>query len=247
MLAIPNMHNWHNGLPEVAQAALSDKSFNCNYRQGENIYSYGDASNLGYRILSGKVKIGNRNQDGREVIHASLMEGDCFGDIGLITGYPRINYAVAITPVTLQAIRRDDFMRILDLHPEVSRQLNVFFCHRALHMFTVLEGMQLLSLYERLANTIIRLTLSVGEFITEGDSAYYTLGDLSQEMLGQMVGATRQSVGRELKKLESEGYIEIRYGRLLVRDLEAMKTRFVQLISHTPTFATYQGNQNQVA
>ncbi|GAA5193774.1 Crp/Fnr family transcriptional regulator [Ferrimonas gelatinilytica] len=247
MLAIPHMHNWYQGLSEVAKAAVDDKSFTCSYRQGENIYSYGDAANLGYRVLSGKVKIGNRNQDGREVIHATLMEGDCFGDIGLITGYPRFNYAIAATPVTLNAIRRDDFMRIMDLHPEVSRQLNVFFCHRAQHMFTILEGMQLLSLYERLANTIIRLTLSLGELKTEGDKPCYSLGDLSQEMLGQMVGATRQSVGRELKKLESEGYIEIRYGRLLVRDLEAMKARFVHLISHTPTFATYKSNQGEVA
>ncbi len=47
---------------------------------------------------------------------------------------------------------------------------------------------------------------------------------LSQEGLGQMLGASRQSVNKQLKEWESEGILRVAYGRITLLDLDALRS-----------------------
>ena len=59
-----------------------------------------------------------------------------------------------------------------------------------------------------------------------------------------MVGSTRQSVGRELKKLKEDGDIEISYGKLIIRDIAALSEKYDNLIAVEPVVAGY-GNRDE--
>jgi CRP-like cAMP-binding protein len=48
---------------------------------------------------------------------------------------------------------------------------------------------------------------------------------LSQEELGQMVGITREAVGRFLRAWEREGLVDLAYAQLVVRRREALEQR----------------------
>ncbi|PMG29302.1 hypothetical protein BCU94_14510 [Shewanella sp. 10N.286.52.C2] len=235
MLTIQHLHNWRAELPSEIQQQISHRLSFKKFRKDEFIYNSGETSNCGFQVVSGKVKICNYNKEGRELIVAILHAGDCFGDIGLITRYNRPNYAVACTDVEVNVLSHKDYLHLSQHFPEMSIALNRFLCTRIQYTFASLNEALLLPLYERLGAAIVRLALSRGAKELEAVS----LPDISQEMLGQMVGATRQSVGRELKKMQQENLIQIEYGKIFINDIDNMIKLFDLNLSHQAIVPLY--------
>jgi CRP-like cAMP-binding protein len=107
-------------------------------------------------------------------------------------------------------------------------------------LFMLAEDASLLPLRQRLARAIVRMGHSVGKIAEDGRA---TIEGISHDELGKMVGATRQSVGRELKKLEQEGSIEIQYGKLIIGDIAAFGEHYDRLLSAEPVVPDYEGAQ----
>lgn len=236
MLEIPNLHNWRTDLSAQATAELDEKLSLRKVSANEAIYSSGDKSTSGYQIVSGRVKICNYTVDGGELILSNLHRGDCVGDLGLITGEDRVNYAVACEDTVVNVLERSDFDFLCKKYSEIPISINKLLCHRLQMVFMMVEDAYLLPLRERLARVIIRLGLSRGRQLDNG-SIY--VEDIPHETLGQMVGATRQSVGRELKHLCDQGFITLDYSRINIIDMEKMIAEFDLIISHQPLVATY--------
>lgn len=63
--------------------------------------------------------------------------------------------------------------------------------------------------------------------------------DISHEELGTMVAASRQSTNKELKALEQEGLLQIRYGKIFVTDIQSLSNKARSAASYegiTPTY-----------
>ena len=99
------------------------------------------------------------------------------------------------------------------------------------------EDASLLPLRQRLARAIVRMGHSVGQVRADGSA---TIDDISHDELGKMVGAARQSVGRELKKLEREGAIQIEYGKLIIHDIAGFGAQYDKLLGIEPAVPDYQ-------
>jgi CRP-like cAMP-binding protein len=236
MLVIPDLHNWRKNLPSIVieeiQQFLTFKSFKAN----EFIYSAGEESNKGFQIESGEIKICNYSLEGNELIISNIHVNDCFGDMGLITGQKRINYAIASTDVTVNIINRSDFDKICLKHPQILISLNKFLCNRLQMVFEMIEDAYLLPLYQRLAKVLIKLGLSRGE---TGPDGHIIIRNVSQESLGLMVGATRQSISRELKKMEEEQMISFKYTQLIIPNINEMINKFENILTHESLVSSY--------
>lgn len=236
MLVIPDLHNWRKNLPprviEAIQQILTFKSYNAN----EFIFSAGDDSNKGFQIVSGEIKVCNYSLEGNELILSNLHANDCFGDMGLITGQKRFNYAIASKDVTLNIINRSDFEKICLKYPQILMSLNKFLCNRLQMVFEMIEDAYLLPLYQRLAKILIKLALSTGETDTDGN---IIIKNVSQESLGLMVGATRQSISRELKKMEEEHWISFKYTQLIIFNIKEMINQFENISTHESLVSSY--------
>lgn len=236
MLVIPDLHNWRKNLSPVVieeiQKLLTFKS----YKADEFIYSAGEESNKGYQIVSGEIKVCNYSLEGNELIISNLRTNDCFGDMGLITGQKRINYAIASTDVTVNIINRSDFDKICLKHPQILISLNKLLCNRLQMVFEMIEDAYLLPLYQRLAKVLIKLALSQGE---SGADESIIVKNVSQESLGLMVGATRQSISRELKKMEEEKMVSFKYTQLIIPNINEMINRFENILTHESLVSSY--------
>lgn len=236
MLTIPNLHNWRHDLSDEIKQALNKRLTYKTFDRGEIIYSSGDIASVSYQVETGKVKIGNYNKEGREIIIGVAMDGDCFGEVGMIAGLRRCNYAQACTNIKVNLLQSSHFIELAMKYPELSLQLNKFMATRMQFMFSNYETALLLPLYERLGNAIMRQCLSRG-VKDENENLY--LPDISQEMLGQMVGATRQSVGREMKKMENEKLLHIKYGKIYICDIKKMIQLFDLVVNHETILPIY--------
>lgn len=236
MQEIPNLHNWRANLSDGALADLEKLLTTRKLTTDESLYSTGDPSVCGYQIITGRIKISNYSADGDEMIIANLQDGDCVGDLGLITGECRFNHASAICDTEINILNRNDFEQLCIKHPEIPMSINKLLSNRLRILFTMVEDAYLLPLYERLARTIVRLALSYGKHDDEGNTI---VSDVSHETLGQMVGATRQSIGRELKKMSSQNMLRLEYSKLIIPDLTSMVEQFDHIISHEPIVPSY--------
>ena len=95
----------------------------------------------------------------------------------------------------------------------------------------------MLNLNQRLARMILRLAYSHGSQIAGGKTITI---DISQEELGTMLGTSRQSISKELKKMQNKGYIEVHYGRIFLKNVESLNHDYDFLTGLEPVIWTYR-------
>lgn len=217
MRRIAGFHSWLKELPASVRDEVLGSMQSRDYAAGAAVWHLGDAASECYLIRSGRVRMSNYSYTGKEIQIVEFRAGDCLGEMSLIDGLPRFNNAYASEPATLMVLRKQDFDRLYRRHPEVSRQLNIFLCRRLRLAYASAEDASALALRDRVARLVARL----GSSASEG-GAGATVSNLSHESLARMLGASRQSVNRELKELERAGLIGISYGKITIPELAAL-------------------------
>jgi cAMP-dependent protein kinase regulator len=76
-----------------------------------------------YILKSGEVEVFASGSQKEKVILATLKEGDYFGEISLITGRPRTASVRTLKAAELVRLGKEDFDRIVALHPETLKVL----------------------------------------------------------------------------------------------------------------------------
>ena len=87
------------------------------FDEGETIVQQGGAGNCLFIIVSGRVRIARHQQDGSYVDVTTLKQGECFGEVSLLTGEPRTADVIAVgnETVVLQ-LSRERFNSLMQQH-----------------------------------------------------------------------------------------------------------------------------------
>lgn len=236
--ATATFRSWRAELSEAARAELDFYERERRLHAGEIMYHFGEEANCGYHILSGMIEINCYSADGREYVMGTMGPGGTIGDVGLVNGGLRFNNAVALTDAKVSILTRDHYQVLIQKHPEISHKMAEVLGYRFQSLFALTQDANLLPLYQRLGRTIVRLTLAQNG---KPPRKSITLENCSQEKLGLMVGAVRQSVGREIKRMETAGLIKSSYGRMIVLDFPQMAALFGSVVEYEPMIRTQFG------
>ena len=87
---------------------------------GTDIIQQGDVGEFLYVITKGEVLVLREGGQVREEVLATLPEGECFGEMSLISGEPISATIRAKTPVTLLQISKPDFDQLVRDNPSLS-------------------------------------------------------------------------------------------------------------------------------
>jgi CRP-like cAMP-binding protein len=121
----------------------------------------------------------------------------------------------------LLAIRRGDFGRVLATHPRIGEKLLVAMASVVRRLTDRAGDSAFLDVRGRLAKRLIELSELIG---TSLDAQRVVLKvKLSQQELGDMVQATRESVNKCLRELAKNGLIERLGGRIVIVDRERLR------------------------
>ena len=236
MQVIPHMHAFVSELSPAARQAFEELSTLRKVGKGEAVYRQGDTPSEVYQLVEGRVKLCNYSPEGREVVSGELQLGDCFGEMGLIDGLPRMSHAIASCDSIVRVLNRPGFDELTAKHPEVDRKIAAVLCHRVRYLYSLNEEASELTLHQRVARCVLRLAYSRESNNPERELFIA----ISQEELGQMLGASRQSINKELKALVCEGSIELRYGRIYIQNLEQLKDNYDYLLGAESITPGYQ-------
>lgn len=92
---------------------------------GEILYAQGDPSNTFYGLVSGRVRLFVRHDNGREETVETLHRGDYFGTKSILTHEPHSVTTQTLNACILIKISRDGFEAILKQIPDVGIQLSI--------------------------------------------------------------------------------------------------------------------------
>jgi CRP/FNR family transcriptional regulator, cyclic AMP receptor protein len=208
--ALLGAHDFFGGLPAHHIDQLGKFASSRKLKRGAEIFAKGDPGQALFAIRSGVVKISAPTSDGREAMFNLLQGGDIFGEIALLDGQPRTADAVAVTDCELIAIERRDFLRFIQDEPKVALRLIELLCERLRYATEHFEETVFLNFATRLARMLLRLA---DDKAKEKNSKGLAI---TQREISQMLGATRESVNKQLRVWAQHGWIRIERGRIIL-------------------------------
>ncbi len=205
------------GLGEDALQAVAGLCVTCSLGAEEMLFLKGDPGDALYAVRRGQIRIATGTDSGRRLTLNLLGSGDVFGEVALLDGHPRTADAIATEPTELFMVRRRDFVDLLERRPVVAVRIIEFLCRRIRWMSERMEESVLLPLSARLSRRLLALADDYGAEL-----------HISQEELAIFVGATRESVNRQLQAWRRGGIVELGRSRIHVLDPGALSAAGTQ-------------------
>lgn len=197
--------NWIAQLPQHVEAEVRAAMKPRLVKAGEAIYRFGEEADATYQVINGSIQSSNVTAEGKEILLHIMQPGECFGEIGLIEGSRRANNTEAREDCELAVLNKNDFNDLRSRHPEINEAILQMQCMRLRMVFMFIEDSALRPLRQRLARRLVLMATMLG---SRDEQQIFIKQSLSQEELGKMLGASRQSINKELSLLEKEGIVE---------------------------------------
>ncbi len=205
--------------PEDLAALASGAHRRC-YARGEAIFREGDPGFGLYVIEQGRVKVALTSSEGRERILALLGPGDVLGERAVLEGDPHSEDAVALEASTAIFLRREAVADFLQRHPESALRLLQLLVRRLHSTELQLRDAAFQNVQRRLAQTLLQLGAQQS---ARNDDNTVRCPRLTQSDLAHLIGATRESVNKWLRRFERAGLIRRSGGQVVLLDRERLE------------------------
>ncbi|HMN70661.1 MAG TPA: Crp/Fnr family transcriptional regulator [Rhodoblastus sp.] len=166
-------------------------------------------------IIHGNLEMSITDIDGRRHVAGYLEAGQITNLIPLLDERPAIHDICAHNECIVFLIPKPVFTRAVESDPGLSRAVLRLLCLRSRIFYDRLADVTLLPLRARCARALLSMLPLYGQHRADGISISLKL---SQNEFADIIGASRQSVNRELKRLEKEDIIRMTYSRFIVID-----------------------------
>lgn len=211
--------SWFRGLPQDVVSQVAALAVTRKFGPGARIHGAGDAPDGFYGLLKGRVRVTHAAADGRELLVALFEAGAWWGEISMFDGEVRTHDAHAVGECEVLLVPQDKFHALLRAQPQLYPHFVQMLCGKLRLAMRYIEDAMFLPLSARVAQRLLDLAQAYGK-----DEARGVLIDLKlpQDDLARMLGASRQSVSKELKRLERRKCIALRYGRVVIVDAASL-------------------------
>ena len=210
-------------LGEAELNAIASLAQRKRYAAHEDIVRQADPGGELFVIISGHLKAVSAGADGRDNALGVMGPGEVCGEVSLLDGGPRSATMTSLDRCELLIIRRDPFLRILEGSPRISIELLKVLTRRLRKLTGRSEDIAFLRVGGRLAKRVAELAEAYGEKLPDGSARLPF--KLSQQEIGDLVNATRESANKQIKQWEDEGLVAQDSGHLVVRDMQRLKAQ----------------------
>src|SRR5277367_3006700 len=188
------------------------------YPAGREIFAKGSPGRSMMAILKGSVRISAPSPAGPDIVLAMLRAGEVFGEIALLDGEDRTADATAISDCDLLVLDHRDFVPFLERRADLCILLLRLLCQRLRQTDRVVEEAMFGRLDGRIAKALIRLA----DGAPAAGSGGVALRITQQELAG-MVGATRESVNKQLHVWQTAGVLRLGKRLIVIPDIDAIE------------------------
>lgn len=215
LIAFFRKNSWFQNLPESVIGEIVVLSKHKVLTKGQLLHAKNDPPDGLFCVVSGKIRISNVNQDGKEMVLTWLEAGSWFGEISLFDNLPRTHDAHAETDTELIKLPSQAFHDLLQRHTELYPHFMVLLCQKIRATFSLIDETGGLSLQGQLAKRLLLLSNGLGQTSVEPVLRQI---DISQESLAQMLNSSRQTVNKLLQGMQRDGVLTVHYGKITIID-----------------------------
>ena len=201
------------------------------------LFSQGQEATGIHILKTGQVKLTTSSQRGRTFILKIAEPGEILGLHNCFSGEPYEITADALQPCQLNFVRREHLLEVLAHDPgaqfavteRMSRQ-----CHYAY------EVIQSLASSNGVGERMARLLLELSTDAKPTPHGLRSMLGFTHEEIGQMIGASRETVTRVLKHFRKEKIAVLRGSTLLVLDRPALESMIDTEMAAPPAAAAFR-------
>src|SRR5262245_53441604 len=187
------------------------------FERGDIIIHEGDTGDALHLIAKGHVAVSVATPVGDAVTLLVLREGDCVGELAILSSGPRGASVTALDSVETCTLHSEEVNDLRSLHAEIDRVLVEALVAQVRGLTSALVDAMYLPVEKRLFRRMVDLAAIYGE--GNGPIAI----PLTQEELAQFVGSTRPTANRALRTAEGKGVLNVTRGRGKIIDLEGLR------------------------
>ncbi len=181
-----------------------------------------------FLVAEGLVKVSNLSPDGKESILAFIEPGEIFGELALLDIKKRDEFVEAVNRSTVVMIPADEFQRIISIRADVSLAITKLVGMRRQRIERRLKNLLFQSTRDRLIHLLLDLEEQFGQDTPEGVRLRIKL---SHQDLGNLIGATRETVTSLLGQLRVEGSIEYKRCKIILKNVAKLASGVQRVFS----------------
>jgi CRP/FNR family cyclic AMP-dependent transcriptional regulator len=209
-------------LSSEALRELDQISYSVTYPEHALIFTADLPCHGVFLLCSGRAKLSTASRDSKKVMLRVAGPGEVLGLSSVLAGSHYEVSAETLSPAVVRTMKREDFLRFLQVFPETSFQvLNAL----GQEYQTALQSLRSLAWFPTATARVAQLLLHISE--SEEDRRSQPQGKvkllLTQEQIAQMTATSRETVTRLLSQLRRERIISIRGSDLVIRDRSALE------------------------
>ena len=171
---------------------------------GESLVDFEDMSKDVFVVQTGEIRAVLRFSVGKEAILGSFKRGDILGEQAAIDDMARSASLMAVSDAVVTVIPSGIFHDILRQRPDVALALLQLLSKRIRAMNDRLSELSFLDTKHRLYNTLLRLS----RVRNDGGRERIISPPLVHAELAEHIGASRETVSREMSRLAREQLVE---------------------------------------
>ena len=210
-------------LPESSLCALEAVKYTAVYPRGALLFVEGQAPRGVYILCAGRVKLSATSSDARVIITRIARAGEILGLCATLSGGAYEVTAETLEPSQVNFVRAADFKRFLASNAEASLRVAE---QLGRNYSAALEQVRLLGLSHSAAAKLARFLLEVGGRAHDpsgnGHADRLRLA-LTHEEIGQLIGASRETVTRLFSEFKHENLIHVKGAVLQLNNRPALE------------------------
>lgn len=187
----------------------------------EMILRAGETPKGVFYIARGFVKVYSITEHGVENIHIIYRKGEVFSLIWAFRGLARGVFYESLGPSELYVLPREDFLDLADKSDGFCRELLQKTVDQ-LHVFADrLDNLEYADARERVA---YRLLFLAGRFGKKHKNGFIIDAPITHQHIAESINLARETVSREIEKMEREGMITHQKRRLVLTGIKQLES-----------------------
>ncbi len=181
---------------------------------GETIFSEGQACFFYYQLVSGKVRWGNIDDEGKECIHAIVEPGESFGEMPLFDEDAYAATAIASEDCILIRLHKPTFLELLKENSDINFAFSKLLSKRLRFKYLIIKSFATHCPEKRIAIILNYLKTENKNFCPSCNQL-----KLTRQELADMTGLRVETVIRTMRTMHEKGEIKIVKGKVYCQNM----------------------------
>lgn len=188
-------------------------------KRGEPVYLPDQLADGILYVAQGRVKLGHSTPDGKQAILGFVDTGEIFGELSILGGQRRDEYAETTEKTTLVLIPKQTFMRIMQKYPHIALGITKIIGCRRQRIQRRLRNLLFRSNRFRVIHLLLELAERYAVRVPEGLLLNIRLSHLE---MASIIGSTRETVTVVLGQLQRDDFLTIARRKIIIKDLSRL-------------------------